>query len=107
MILHSRTNDVIPFANSEELAKNSGATLIEFGTEYRLADPEPLEAMLRACETKYCQRHKNDAIFKQWRMKCVTAFFGYCPNARLVTNQLQATIVAEMKKVVRGKSWEV
>jgi hypothetical protein len=28
----------------------SGATLIEVGTDHRLADPEPLAAMLQACE---------------------------------------------------------
>jgi hypothetical protein len=50
VILHSRADDVVPFANSEELAKNSGATLIEVGTDHRLADPEPLAAMLKACE---------------------------------------------------------
>lgn len=50
VILHSRADDVIPFADSEELARNSGATLIEVGTDHRLADQEPLEAMLRACE---------------------------------------------------------
>lgn len=49
-ILHSRADDVIPFADSVELAKDSGATLIEVGTDHRLADPEPLAAMLRACE---------------------------------------------------------
>jgi hypothetical protein len=49
-ILHSRADDVVPFADSEELARNSGATLIEVGSYHRLADPEPLEAMLRACE---------------------------------------------------------
>ena len=49
VILHSRADDVVPFADSEELAKNSGATLIEVGTDHRLADPEPLAAMLRAC----------------------------------------------------------
>mgnify|MGYP000892113086 CR=1 FL=1 len=36
--------------HSEELAKDSGATLIEVGTDHRLADPEPLEKMLRAGE---------------------------------------------------------
>jgi hypothetical protein len=36
--------------HSEELAKDSGATLIEVGTDHRLDDPEPLEKMLRACE---------------------------------------------------------
>jgi hypothetical protein len=50
IILHSRADDVVPFADSEELAANSGAKLIEVGTDHRLADPEPLAAMLRACE---------------------------------------------------------
>ena len=50
VILHSRADDVIPFADSEELARSSGATLIEVGTDHRLADPEPLAAMLKACE---------------------------------------------------------
>lgn len=47
VILHSRGDDVVPFADSEALAKDSGATLIEVGTDHRLADPEPLAAMLR------------------------------------------------------------
>ena len=42
VILHSRADDVIPFADSEELARISGATLIEVGNDHRLADPEPL-----------------------------------------------------------------
>ena len=53
MILHSRQDDVIPFADSEELVANSGLppeTLIEVGNDHRLADPEPLKAMLEACE---------------------------------------------------------
>lgn len=50
VILHSRADDVIPFADSEELARNSEAKLIEVGTDHRLADPEPLAAMLRACD---------------------------------------------------------
>jgi hypothetical protein len=53
VILHSRADEVIPFADSEEIVKNSGlpaTALIEVGTDHRLADPEPLAAMLRACE---------------------------------------------------------
>ena len=50
VILHSRADDVVSFADSEELLRNSGATLIEVGSDHRLADPEPLAAMLRACE---------------------------------------------------------
>jgi pimeloyl-ACP methyl ester carboxylesterase len=52
VILHSRADDVIPFADSEELARNSGATLIEVGTDHRLAEPEPLEMMLKECEKR-------------------------------------------------------
>jgi hypothetical protein len=50
VILHSRADNVVPFTDSEELARTSGAKLIEGGTDHRLADPEPLEAMLRACK---------------------------------------------------------
>jgi hypothetical protein len=50
VILHSRADDVIPFTDSEELARNSGATLIEVGNDHRLADPEPRAAMLKACD---------------------------------------------------------
>jgi alpha-beta hydrolase superfamily lysophospholipase len=53
VILHSRADDVVPFAESEELVRNSGlpaSALFEVGTDHRLADPEPLEKMLEACE---------------------------------------------------------
>ena len=50
VILHSRADDVIPFADSEELAKTSGAELIEVGNDHQLAEPEPLSVMLWACE---------------------------------------------------------
>jgi hypothetical protein len=53
VILHSRADDTVPFADSEELVRNSGLppeTLIEVGNDHRLADPEPLRAMLEACE---------------------------------------------------------
>jgi predicted esterase YcpF (UPF0227 family) len=59
VILHSRADDVIPFADSEELVQNSDATLIEVGTDHRLADPEPLAAMLKACEEQRVQRERR------------------------------------------------
>jgi hypothetical protein len=52
VILHSRADEVIPFANSEELVRSSGlpaSALIEVGTDHRLAAPEPLAAMLKEC----------------------------------------------------------
>src|SRR5262249_45442414 len=53
VILHSRADDVIPFADSEALVRNSdlpATALVEVGTDHRLADPEPLAKMLEACE---------------------------------------------------------
>jgi alpha-beta hydrolase superfamily lysophospholipase len=52
-IFHSRADDVVPFANSEELVANSNLpseVLIEVGNDHRLADPKPLEAMLEGIE---------------------------------------------------------
>jgi hypothetical protein len=54
-ILHSRADDVVPFGDSVELATKSGlpeSALIEVGQDHRLADPEPLEAILRAVEAR-------------------------------------------------------
>jgi len=52
-ILHSRGDETVPFADSEELVRNSGlpsSALIDVGTEHRLADEESLARMVRACE---------------------------------------------------------
>jgi hypothetical protein len=51
--LHGRADGVVPFADSEELVRNSGLparALSEVGTDHRLADPGPLGKMLEACE---------------------------------------------------------
>ncbi len=53
IILHSEDDEVVPFAESRELVRISGlseAALIVVGNDHRLADPEPLKAMLEACE---------------------------------------------------------
>ena len=53
VILHSRADDVVPFIDSEELVRRSSvpaSALIEIGTDHRLANPEPLAAMLQACD---------------------------------------------------------
>lgn len=44
---------MVPFQDSVDLMLASGlpdSALIEFGRDHRLADPEPLEALLRAVE---------------------------------------------------------
>lgn len=51
-ILHSRKDDVIPFADSVELISNSDLppeSLMEVGDDHRLADHESLSVMLWAC----------------------------------------------------------
>lgn len=53
MILHSRLDEVIPFEESEELVANSDLpsdTLIEVGSDHRLADEESLSVMHWACK---------------------------------------------------------
>ena len=53
IILHSRADDTVPFADSKEFVRTSGlpeSALIEIGNDHRLAEPEPLAMMLRACE---------------------------------------------------------
>ena len=52
-ILHCQADDIIPFADSEELVRNSELprdALIETGNDHRLADSESLMKMLRVCE---------------------------------------------------------
>ena len=53
VILHSRKDEVIPFEESEELVTRSGLspeTLLEVGSDHRLADESSLSVMLWACE---------------------------------------------------------
>lgn len=50
------TVPVIPMTNSRELVRASGlpeSALVVVGTDHRLADPEPLQAMLEACEASF------------------------------------------------------
>ena len=58
VIVHSPDDDVVPFADSEELVRNSNlpsGSLIEVGTEHRLADPESLAKMVAAAESVVSQ----------------------------------------------------
>jgi hypothetical protein len=53
IILHSVDDDVVPIADSRELLARSGlpeSALVVVGSDHRLADPEPLAAMLAAVE---------------------------------------------------------
>lgn len=53
VILHSPADETVPFTDSQELLRNSGlpdSALIPVGTDHRLADPEPLKAMLEVAE---------------------------------------------------------
>jgi hypothetical protein len=78
VILHSRADDVIPFSDSEELAKNSGATLIENGNDHRLADPEPPKVMLASVEACVAQSEGTDDLLEQdWTGDCYGAAMAW------------------------------
>ena len=65
IVLHSRMDEVIPFADSEELICASGLpalALVETGANHRLADPASLAAMLRACEKSSREKNERDDI---------------------------------------------
>jgi len=52
VVLHSRCDDIIPFADTTELIRNSelpSSALIEVGDDHRLSTSEALEAMLAEC----------------------------------------------------------
>jgi hypothetical protein len=86
VILHSREDDVIPFADSEELVRNSHLpedTLFAVGHDHRLADPESLEIMLEWCQ--FDDDDDDDAMLtlddmdetvllgRDWTGQCYTA----------------------------------
>jgi len=53
VILHSEADDAVPFADGQELLRNSGlpeSALIVVGTDHRLADLESLAKMLQVVE---------------------------------------------------------
>lgn len=87
VILHSQSDDVIPCSDSEQLIRNSGLpawTLIEIGSDHRLADPESLEVMLEAClladdnddedeDVEPVQEESEDIFERDWTGHCFTA----------------------------------
>jgi hypothetical protein len=53
VILLAEDDDVIPIADSREFVQASAlpeSALVIVGNDHRLADPQPLSAMLEACE---------------------------------------------------------
>lgn len=85
VILHSRADDVVPFADSEELARTCGATLIEVGNDHRLADPESLATMLEAClmddEDVATDEDETGILERDWTGLCYTATLQWITTA--------------------------
>jgi len=86
-ILHSRSDDVVPFADSEELVRNSGLpgyTLMEVGNDHRLADPESLDLMLAACgddDEPVEIEDERDILDREWTGLCYTAALTWVREA--------------------------
>ena len=87
VILHSRADDVIPYADSEALVRNSGLpsyTLIEVGNDHRLADPESLDLMLAACRIDDDEDDDDEAheiLAQDWTGLCYTAALRWAGGA--------------------------
>jgi len=100
-ILHSRADDVIPYADSEELVRNSGLpvyTLIETGDDHRLADPESLEIMLEACcmgEDDEDEEEFLDINERDWTGLCYTAVLAWVREAEDDWNVVHGTVWSE------------
>lgn len=78
VILHSRADDVVPFCDSEDLLRNSGLpayTLMEVGTDHRLADHESLELMLEAClvDDEDAIEDEKAILQRDWTGLCYSA----------------------------------
>lgn len=87
-ILHSRADDVVPFEDSEELVRNSALpdeALIEVGNDHRLADPESLTEMLRACVEACVPEWTDDPselLEQEWRGLCYSAAMRWITVAK-------------------------
>lgn len=81
VILHSKADEVIPFADSKELVRNSGlpmSVLIEIGNDHRLADPEPLEVMLACVELDVAEETGTEDLLEQdWTSDCYGATMAW------------------------------
>lgn len=84
-ILHSRADDVVPFADSEELVRISGLpayTLVETGSDHRLDDPESLQMMLEACLIgEEPDTEGTDILERDWTGLCYTAALAWARDA--------------------------
>jgi len=111
IMLHSRADDVIPFADSEELLRNSdlpSLCLVAVGNVHRLADPESLNVMLEAClaggsEQGACE---EDILEQEWAGLCYTAVLRWAKVAEdedwLV---IHGTVLSERLGKRMGHAW--
>lgn len=103
-ILHSRADDVVPFADSDELVRNSGLpcyTLMEVGNDHRLADSESLELMLEACsggdEEPVQTADEDEILERDWTGLCYTAVLRWAGAAeRKEWAVVHGTVLSEM-----------
>lgn len=84
-ILHSKADEVIPFADSEELVRNSDLppyVLMEVGNDHRLADPGSLQMMLDACNTFGGDDTEDDEpLTMDWENLCYGAVLRWAKDA--------------------------
>ena len=107
VILHSKADDVVPFADSAELVRNSGlpsGSLVEVGTEHRLADEDSLAKMLEVVETQFgLAMLEATATASSLRPPLVTPDFGvprrFGIGTMLVVTAMYAMLFAVLRAI--------
>ncbi len=107
VILHSKADEVVPFADSLELVRNSGlplGSLVEVGTEHRLADEDSLAKMLEAVETQFgLAMLETTATASSLRPPLVTPDFGvprrFGIGTMLVVTAMYAVLFAVLRAI--------
>jgi S1 RNA binding domain len=110
VILHSRADEAIPFADSEELAKKSMSALVEVGNDHRLADPKPLAACKATSSTLkpgdvvratvrqtaafgiFCEYEQHEILVLIPEISWIPSF-GSCQQVAAVGDELEVKIV--------------
>ncbi|MEN9631640.1 MAG: hypothetical protein RL077_44 [Verrucomicrobiota bacterium] len=100
-VIHSRQDDIVLFASSEELvASNPASVLVEIGTDHRLSTPEPLAAMLDAV-------HAVSALRTEARGTSSASETQEPPHQNKFWPRREETAFQAHQRLAEAFSWEV
>ena len=114
VILHSPADDVVSFADSQELLRSSGlpkSALIVVGTDHRLADPVPLKKMLEAVERAASMMRPPDpdyiktlsAVLKEMDDELSSGLRGWPQHLGYSPGHDEVAITREIRRRLKGR----